>query len=240
MGKKAIVLGASSGIGREITKLLLSDGWQVGIGARRLQPLEEIRQQTPEQVRTASIDVCVDEAPQKLYELIDALGGMDLFFYAPGIGKLNRELDSEIELAVVRTNALGFTRMMDAAWHWMAYHGGGHIAIISSVAGVRGLGPSPSYSATKALQHNYLQALEQLSNARRLGICFTEIRPGFIDTPLLGKTHFPLTMSLSYAAPRIYRAVMRRRHVAYIDWRWHLIILLWRLVPNCIWRRMKL
>ena len=82
--------------------------------------------------------------------------GMDLFFYASGIGKQNRELKEDIELATLQTNGVGFTRMIGEAYRYFASHGGGHIAAITSIAGTKGLGPAPSYSATKAMQNVYL------------------------------------------------------------------------------------
>lgn len=237
---KAIVIGASSGIGREIALRLIRDGWTVGIAARRTELLEPLRQEAPDRVFTARIDVTDAEAPVALQELINKTGGMDLYFHASGIGKQNKALSEDIELRTAETNGVGFMRMVGAAFRYMAQHGGGHIAAISSVAGVRGLGPAPAYSATKALMSSYIEALEQLSTANHLGVTFTDIRPGFIDTDLIRGDHFPMTMSLPYAARRIYRAVQRHRHVAYIDWRWHILITLERLVPRCLWRHMRL
>ena len=94
--KKAIIIGASSGMGREVSKLLLNDGWQIGIAARRTDALEEIKTLKPDAVTTAAIDVMADDAPQRLEQLIANNGGMDLFFLASGIGKQNPNLDSEI------------------------------------------------------------------------------------------------------------------------------------------------
>lgn len=238
--KKAIVIGASSGIGREIALRLIRDGWTVGVAARRTDLLETLRQEAPERVFTTRIDVTGPEAPTALNELIAKTGGMDLYFHASGIGKQNKALCDDIELRTAETNGVGFMRMVGAAFRYMAAHGGGHIAAISSVAGVRGLGPAPAYSATKALMSSYIEALEQLSCSNHLGVTFTDIRPGFIDTDLIKGDHFPMTMSLPYASRRIYRAVLHHRHVAYIDWRWHVLVILERLVPRYLWRRMRL
>ena len=123
----------------------------------------------------------------------------------------------------------------------MAEHGGGHIAVISSIAGTKGLGPAPSYSATKAMQNTYIEALEQLSNARRLNIRFTDIRPGFVDTDLLNDgNRYPLLLSKEKVARDIVRSIEKRRHVRVIDWRWRCITWFWRRIPRCLWRRLKL
>jgi len=151
--KRAIIIGASSGIGREVAMLLLADGWRVGIAARRIEVLREIKNAFPEQVETARIDITDNGAATELQSLVDRLGGMDLYFHASGIGQQNRTVDADIEMRIVETNALGFTRMVDAAFGYMVAHGGGHIAVISSIAGTKGLGPVAAYSATKAFQN---------------------------------------------------------------------------------------
>ena len=121
--KKAIVVGASSGIGMEVARLLLKQGWKVGVAARRIDLLKTIGD-----VETEQIDVTKPEATQQLQHLIERVGGMDLFFYASGIGKQNRELKEDIELATVETNAVGFTRMIGEAYRYFAQQGHGHIA----------------------------------------------------------------------------------------------------------------
>ena len=158
--KKAIVMGASSGMGYDVAKLLLKDGWQVGVAARRMDMLEQLKEQFPQQVVTEEIDVTDVDSPTKLKQLIEKLGGVELYFHASGIGKQNHELEETIEMNTVRTNALGFTQMIDTIYNYMKENGGGHIAVISSIAGTKGLGPAPSYSATKAFQNTYIQALE--------------------------------------------------------------------------------
>ena len=111
MNKRAIIIGASSGIGREVAKLLMKEGWTIGVAARRVDKLQELNAAAVEQ-----IDVTKDDATTRLQSLINCLGGMDLFFYASGIGKQNRELQEDIELATVYTNGLGFTRMIGEAY----------------------------------------------------------------------------------------------------------------------------
>lgn len=236
MTKRAIVIGASSGIGREVAQLLMKDGWTVGVAARREERLKESGA-----AAWLQIDVTQDNATERLRQLIAALGGMDLFFYASGIGKQNRELCEDIELATMQTNALGFTRMIGEAYRYFAEQGSGHIAAISSIAGTKGLGPAPSYSATKAMQNVYLQALEQQAHARGLNIRFTDIRPGFVDTALLsGDFHYPMMLKPEAVARSIVKAIKRHRHICVIDWKYRLLTALWRWIPRCVWRRMKL
>lgn len=239
--KKAIVVGASSGIGREVARLLLAEGWRLGIAARREERLSELKSEAPGRVVTATIDVTQPDAEERLQELVERLGGMDLYFHASGVGHQNRTLKADIELHTMETNAAGFTRMVGAAYMYFAKQGGGHIAAITSIAGTKGLGPAPAYSATKALQSTYLQALEQLAHQGCLDICFTDIRPGFVDTPLLsGDFRYPMMLRPETVARDIVRSIRRRRHVRVVDARYRILTFLWRLIPNWIWRRMKI
>ena len=238
--KKAIVIGASSGLGQEVARLFLKQGWSIGVAARRLEPLEQLRELSPDRVQTQAIDVTSDDATAALDDLIDKVGGMDLLFYAAGVGKQNMELEPSIELGTVTTNGLGFTRMIGAAYRYMEAHGGGHIAAISSIAGTKGLGAAPSYSATKAFQATYLQAMEQQANMRKLNITFTDLRPGFVATPLLGDNpKYPMLLDTKKVAREMVKAVNRHRHVRVIDWRWRIITALWRRIPSVLWRRLK-
>lgn len=237
--KKVIVIGASSGIGREVAKLFIDSGYTLGLAARRTQPLAELKAKAPERVTTCAIDVTSIDAPAALERLIDEMGGIDLMFYVAGVGSQNLELEPSIELNTVNTNAMGFTRMIGATYRYMATHGGGHIAVISSIAGTRGLGAAPSYSATKALQNTYLQALEQQAQMRKLPIIITDLRPGFVATPLLGDNpRYPVLLNPEKVAREIVSAIKHRRHVWVIDWRWRIITAMWRLIPRWMWRRM--
>ena len=192
-------------------------------------------------MEVATIDVTDEEAPQQLLDLIATLGGIQLFFYAPGIGKQNPSLEADIEMATVNTNAMGFTRMIGTAYRYMAENGGGHIAAITSIAGTKGLGPAPSYSATKAFQNTYLQALEQLANSQDLHIRFTDIRPGFVDTALLGDdNHYPMMLTKEDVAKEIVKAIHHKDHVRVIDWRWRIVTAFWRRIPRWIWRRLNI
>lgn len=240
MEKRAIVMGASSGMGYEVARILLADGWHVGLAARRLDWLDEMGKEFSGQVVTEMIDVTMDDAPRKWHALVEKLGGVDLYFHASGIGKQNPDMVEEVEMSTVNTNAMGFTRMIDAAFNYMKGHGGGHIAVISSIAGTKGLGPAPSYSATKAYQNTYIQALEQLSNTKGYNIRFTDIRPGFVDTPLLAGGSYPMLMDQRRVARQIVKAVYAKKHVQVIDWRYALLTWFWRLIPNFIWRQIKL
>lgn len=238
--KRAIIIGASSGIGFEISKLLLADGWNIGVAARRTNRLESLKSMSPTTVETEYLDITSDDSSSRILSLIDRLGGIDLFIQASGIGKQNRDLNQQIEIDTIRTNTLGFTRVITTVFNYMSKNSGGHITVISSIAGTKGLGPAPSYSASKAFQSTYIQALEQLSNMRHLNIKFTDIRPGFVDTDLLSDDHYPMLMDKTNVAKEIIRAIHANKHISIIDWRWSITTFLWRIMPRYIWRKIRL
>ena len=237
--KRIIIIGATSGIGREVAKLYIARGWQVGVAGRRTDELENLRQEAPQQVYTETIDVTHDDAPTRLQSLIDKVGGMDVFLLSSGIGKQNPTLETDIELRTASTNVTGFMRMTMTAYHFFAKQGYGHIAAISSIAGTKGLGIAPAYSATKCFQNTYLDALDQLAHMNGLNICFTDIRPGFVATPLLKDDSYPLLMKATDVAAQIVKGIDRKKRTLIIDWRYRILVFFWRLIPRCIWLRLK-
>ena len=237
--KKIIIIGATSGIGREVAKLYIARGWQVGIAGRRTEELEALRKEAPQQVYTETIDVTQEDAPVRLHSLIDKVGGMDVFLLSSGIGKQNPTLEADIELRTAATNVAGFMRMTMTAYHFFAKQGYGHIAAISSIAGTKGLGIAPAYSATKCFQNTYLDALDQLAHMNGLNIRFTDIRPGFVATPLLKDDSYPLLMKAPDVAAQIVKGIDRKKRTLIIDWRYRILVFFWRLIPRCIWLRLK-
>ncbi len=236
---RIIIIGATSGIGREVAKLYIAQGWQVGVAGRRAEELETLRKEAPEQVSTQVLDVTLEDAPYRLQSLIDKVGGMDLFLLSSGIGKQNPTLTPDIELKTAATNVEGFIRLTTAAYHYFEKQGYGHIAAISSIAGVKGLGIAPAYSATKRFQNTYLDALDQLSRMNGLNIHFTDIRPGFVATPLLKDDNYPLLMKAPQVAACIVKAISKKKRIVVIDWRYRILVFFWKLIPHWIWVRLK-
>ena len=238
MNKKVIIIGATSGIGREVADIYIAQGWKVGVAGRRAQELETLRLTAPEQVYTQVLDVTEDNATQKLQKLIEQIGGMDVFLLSSGIGKQNYSLQTDIELATAATNVDGFIRMTNAAFHFFEQQGHGHLAIISSIAGTKGLGAAAAYSATKRFQSTYMEALEQLARMNKLNISFTDIRPGFVATPLLKDDSYPLLMKATTVAYQIVKAIGKKKRIAIIDWKYQILVFFWRLIPKGIWLRL--
>ena len=239
MDKKVIIIGATSGIGREVALIYIAQGWKVGVAGRREAELEALRSAYPEQVSAQPLDVTKEDAPQKLQALIEQVGGMDVFLLSSGIGKQNPTLETGLELTTAATNVEGFIRMTNAAFHYFEQQGHGHLAVISSIAGTKGLGAAPAYSATKGFQNIYMDALDQLARMKKLNIRFTDIRPGFVATPLLNnQKKYPMLMDAPIVALDIVSAIEKKKRVAIIDWKFRLLVGFWRLIPKWIWLRL--
>lgn len=241
MTQRAIIMGATSGLGKGVALGLLQNGYTIGIAGRRNEELDKINALAPERVFTKTIDVTADDAPILLLELINEMGGMDLYFHSSGYGKQNEALDVEIEKQTVLTNTYGFTQMIDTVFNYYKTNGkSGRIAVISSVAGTKGLGAAPSYSATKRFDWTYIEALAQLAHMQKLDIKFTDIRPGFVATDFIAGSNFPLQMTTEYAVKHILKAVLAGKRKATIDWKYKIICFFWRLLPSFIWERMRI
>ena len=238
--KKIIIIGASSGIGQQVALEYIKAGWRVGIAARREEPLAKLKEEYPAQVEYETIDITTEQAPTTLLSLIEKLGGIDVYFHCSGIGHQNKDIDIKVELDTIQTNVLGFTQMVDTVYNYFKQHRqAGHIAVVSSIAGTKGLGVSPSYSATKRYNNIYIDCLDQLARMQKLDISFTDIRPGFVTTPLLDDgQHYPMQMTVEYAAKKIFKAVMKRKRVAVIDWKYSLLVFFWQLIPRWLWVRL--
>jgi short-subunit dehydrogenase len=240
--RKVIVVGASSGIGEEVVHLLLKSGCSVGIAARRIDRLKAIQDKYgTERVKIIGLDVQSQDAADKLETLIADLGGMDLYFHASGEGTQNVDLLPEIEIQTAKTNCEGFIRLITYAFNWFYRNKvKGHIAVISSIAGTKGLGVAPAYSATKAMQNTYIQSLSQLARIKKADISFTDIRPGFVATDLLNSNkHYPLLMKKEKVAKAIVKALKSKKRVLVIDWKFRIVVFFWRLIPSCIWERIS-
>ena len=231
--KKAIIIGASSGIGAALVDSLVNDGYVVGITARREELLMEIQKKFPDRVFYKVMDVQqTDKIEQICEELSQTIGGLDLMIISAGIGHLNKSLDFEISHDVVKTNVGGFTCVTNWSMNYFQKQGHGHLANISSIAGLLGNGIAPSYNATKAYQINYFNGLRKKVKKLKLRIALTDIRPGFVDTAILKGNGLFWIAPVDKAAKQIYAAIRRKKKRVYITKRWALIALIIRLKPS--------
>ena len=235
--KKIIIVGASSGIGREIACRYVETGNKVGITGRRENLLNELKEKFPGQIFTSAFDVMGNQNQKKIQQLIEDIGGLDLLIYNSGYGDPSKELNLEIENTTTKTNVNGFVEIVSYAFNFFVAQGYGQIAITSSVASVRGNSWAPAYSASKAFMSNYAEGLNIKARRLKKNIVVTDIRPGFINTRMAkGNGRFWI-VAKEKAADQIINAIEKRKRIAYISKRWWLVAQIMKLLPYSIYRR---
>jgi short-subunit dehydrogenase len=240
MTRRAVVVGASSGIGMELARQLAAEGYELGLVARRKGLLDKLASELPTRCWVHPLDISAsDEAIAGLSTLLRDMESVDLVVLNAGIGFLNRKLKWEHEKATILTNVEGFAACAGVAWAHFVERGGGHLVGISSVAALRGGNQAPAYAASKAFVANYLEGLAGISHQRKLGIAVTDIRPGFVDTPMTkGQKGMFWVAEPHVAVRQIVRAIRCRRRVAYVTRRWGIIAALMRILPHWIYRKL--
>jgi short-subunit dehydrogenase len=237
--KKAIIVGATSGIGRCLAKLMVDNGYMVGITGRRTRLLEEIKAEKPESYRIKTLDTTVTSTIAGLLEeLTLELDGLDMLIISSGTGDLNEKLDFETEKRTIDTNVSGFTAVADWAFNYFSAQRHGHLVAFSSIAGLHGNSEAPAYSASKAYQINYLQGLQIKAVKSSVPVFITDIRPGFVNTDMAKGEKLFWMASPEKAAIRIFNAIKKKRRTAYITKRWVLIAILFKYLPNRIFEKL--
>ena len=228
--KRAVIVGASSGIGREMAIWLAKSGWTVAVVARRLDALQELCATDPVHMIPFCFDVNnQDQIIDQMNKISKQLGGLDLFVISVGTGFINPKLDISLEIDTVRTNVLAFSTLADWAYSYFDFRGYGQIAAITSVGGMVAEAAAPAYSASKAYQINYLDALAKKSRSAHNNVIITEIRPGSVDTAMMkGSGHFWIGKPDKVAAIAC-RAIMKKKRLQYALPRWRIIGLLLRV-----------
>lgn len=229
--KRIIIIGATSGLGRLLAEQYIKEGHVVGVMGRRGALLNELK---GDWVHRRVMDVTdIQGIPNHLQALVDEMGGMDLLVLCAGVGKMNPELAYELELPTIDTNVRGWTAVADWAFSFFMHQGYGQLAAISSVAGIRGLAPAPAYAASKAYQIHYLESLAQRALIAGKPIYVTDIRPGFIRTPLLTHPENLFWVDEPEKAVRaIYRVIEKRKRKAVITRRWALLTPFMQMAPE--------
>ncbi|VBB45611.1 Short-chain dehydrogenase/reductase sdr [uncultured Paludibacter sp.] len=231
--KKAVVIGATSGIGKGLSRILVKNNYKVGIAGRRTNLLEELAAENPGLYLTKTLDVTLtDTIVQTLEELVSELGGLDLLVISSGVIKYNIDLDFAVEKMTIDTNVKGFTRIADWGFNFFKNQGYGHLVGITSVAGFRGWRNNPSYNASKSYQMNYLEGLRSLSNYLKLPITVTDVRPGYVDTAMVGKSYVFWVSTVEKVASQIYKGIHKKRKVVYVSQRWRFGAWLYKRLPN--------
>jgi short-subunit dehydrogenase len=237
--KKAIVIGATSGIGKSISEILILNGYAVGVTGRRLEILKSLKEKNTNKTFYCQMDVQELSSIETICDnLVNQLGGLDLIIISAGIGDKNKSLDFTIENNVIKTNIQGFTCVADWAIRYFKKQGYGHLVNISSIAGLMGNGEAPSYNATKAFQINYLEGLRLNAEKSGAKINVTDVRPGFVDTAMAKGDGLFWVASVDKAAQQIFTSIKRKKKVVYITKRWRIIGFLLKIMPYSILRKL--
>jgi short-subunit dehydrogenase len=236
--KRAIIIGATSGIGREMVEVLVGHGYLVGAMGRRDTLLAELKAEHAGKVLVSRLDVTeTATVVEKLSNLARELGGLELLILSSGTGHVNHSLDFALEKDAVDTNVLPFTLIAGWTFAFFQKQGAGHLVAITSIAGLRGGRHAPAYNATKAFQIRYLEGLRAKARKEGLPIVITDVRPGFMDTAMAKGDDVFWVAPVGKAARQIHQAIDRKKSVAYITRRWAVIAFLVRLLPKFIYER---
>ncbi len=243
MTKKVIIVGATSGMGKELAMVYLNKGCHVGITGRRIELLEQIHEKYPSQVFIESFDVQADNAVEHLESLIKKMGGMDVLIYSSGYGDVSKELNWEIEKCTYETNVKGFIGIVHKSFNYFVAQGHGQIAAISSIAALRGNSEAPAYSASKAFMSTYMEGLHMKAlrlrtpDGERIPISVTDIQAGFVATKPAKAGFVFWVAPVGKAVKQIYHAIEWKKRKAYVTRRWVLIAWMLKLMPFYVFRR---
>lgn len=236
--KKAIVIGATSGIGRELALVLSCNGYTVCATGRRIELLVTFRSELSSPLLVREMDVSKPTEAIVIFQtIVSELGGVDLVVISAGTGFLDSELSWENDKKTIDVNVTGFTAIANAAYHQFKEQGSGHLVWISSVAALRGGGAAPSYNSSKAFVSTYLEGLRQRIAKLNLPISITDVRPGFVATSMAKGEGVFWVQSPQKAAMQIYKAVKKNRSMVYITKRWRLIAWILKILPDAVYHR---
>ena len=232
-----IIIGATSGIGRALFEKYAADGNRIGIVGRRTHLLDELRQNYPDTTFTATADITKQE---EIARAIDALRTelkhIDLAIVCSGTGDLNPSLDYALELPTIDTNVRGWTFVIDTLYHIFEQQGHGHLVAVTSVGGLRGEPMAPAYSATKAYQINYMEALRKKAYKSGGSITVTDIRPGLVDTVMAKGDGLFWVMPVEKVAHQIISAIRKKKTKTYVTKRWHFLAIINKNLPFTLYR----
>lgn len=238
--KNAIVFGATSGIGKELTKTLIQNNYKVAITGRRLEKLQELQKEYSNDIIVKQNDIQqVNEVEKVFNEIVAEMKTIDLVVQSSGVGFVNSNLEFDKEHETVLTNVIGVTKLYDLAFNLFKKQEFGHLVGISSIASLRGNKDSPAYFASKAYQKSYLEGLYiKTKTVKSKKVFITDVRPGFVDTAMaLGDDVFWM-VSLDKAVKQIFTAIKKKKRKVYISKRWTFIAWVFKLAPSWLLKKL--
>lgn len=243
--KRAILVGASSGIGAALAHRLADEGYQIALLARRAEKLsalaDEINSKHGETRAIYYIHDVTDyeSVPELLQKIITDLGGLDTFIYNAGVALMVglKKYDFEKDRQMMEVNLIGALAWLNPIVEKFQELKRGQIVGISSVAGERGRVGSPAYNSSKAALTTYLEALR--NRLDKNGVNILTVKPGFVQTDMIkdAKKLF-WVISPEQAAKDIYKAMQKRKQEIYTPARWRWVMLIVRNIPSFIFRKL--
>ena len=234
-----IIIGATSGIGKALFENYVTKGNIIAIIGRRTNLLEQLKQDHPSNTIIAKADVTnQSEIGQAIESLQQELGQIDMAIVCSGVGEINPLLDYVIEKPTIETNVIGWTFVIDMLYNIFERQKHGHLVAITSVGGLRGEPMSPAYSASKAYQINYMEALRKKAFKDNGKIFVTDIRPGLVDTAMAKGDGLFWVMPVEKVARQICTAIQKKKSRAYITKRWHILAVIIKYLPYWLYKRM--
>jgi NAD(P)-dependent dehydrogenase (short-subunit alcohol dehydrogenase family) len=240
--QRALIVGASSGMGAELARQLAREGCQVALVARRAEELNRLAEEINTTASAARVYVqdvrqyaCV---PGLFQQIARELGGLDLVIYAAGVMPRIAldEYDFEKDRLTVETNFLAAIAWLNEAAQRFERAGAGTIVGISSVAGDRGRRGYPVYGASKAALNAYLEALR--NRVGRRGVRVVTVKPGPVDTPMTqGLDKLPMLIPVEKAAAAILAAARGGPETVYVPGAWRPIMWVMRSVPSFLFKK---
>jgi len=238
---RALVVGASSGIGAALVEELVRRGTRVAALARRGEALAALAERLgPERVLVRTHDVHArGEVPALFEELVRALGGLDAVYYVAGVmPRIGPEdYDTEADAEILAVNTLGAIAWCNPAAEYFLSRRAGVIVGVGSIAGDRGRRGNPVYGASKAALAHYLEALRNRLAEANVRVC--TIKPGRVETPMLEG----LDMTGAPAAAVARTIVSYARHgrgTRYVPLRWLAVSLVIRSIPSFVFRHVHI
>lgn len=229
--KNVIIIGASTGIGNALARELDANGYKIGIASRKIDLLESLASECQNVITYKTMDLLEIEASiSTLNEMIEEMGGMDILVLNSGIGSIYPSWEQEMK--IIDVNVKGFVALAHIGMDYFKSRGHGHLVGISSIAAVMGFRKTSAYSASKAYISNYMQGLRNYCRKKKLGIHITDIRPGFVLTPMTEKNKGMFWIATpERAANQMRKAIERKASVVYVTRRWRLVAIFLRIMP---------
>ena len=244
--QKVLIIGATSAIAQEVAKLYAKSGFQLFLVARNTEKLEQVAQDLDLRgaaaVATHACDLSDTSHHDEILRVADkALDGIDITLIAHGTLPEQKECESSIDktLQELKINMISVVSLLTVLGNYFEKQGKGCIAVISSVAGDRGRQSNYVYGAAKGGLTIFLQGLR--NRLSKSGVCVLTIKPGFVITPMTKN----FKKGILWAQPQqvakaIVSAIQKRKNVVYVPWFWRWIMLVIRIIPENIFKRMSL